>query len=178
MWLIQQCLDQWAKDGFAHSLPELIAAAEQSDRPDALLDVDHPDLMLPGEMPARINTRRREAGLPPIPETAGGAPLFASLIFHSLAARYAEVLGELAEVTGETFRTLHVVGGGGRNAFLNRLTAEATGLKLQAGHVESSTIGNFAIQMAAFDRRREQSQVLSLEEIGRCARVLERASYE
>jgi rhamnulokinase len=178
MWLIQQCLDRWDKAGYALTLPELIAGAEKAGVPDALLEVDHPELMLPGDMPGRINARRREAGLPAIPDTEACAPVFASLIFHSLAARYAEVLDKLAQVTGKSFRTLHVVGGGGRNAFLNRLTASASGLQLQAGHVESSTIGNFAIQMATFDRREKNSGPPLPKEIGNCSRVLERACYE
>jgi rhamnulokinase len=152
MWLIQQCLDHWGRQGYDLRLPGLVDAAGQIDLPDTLLDVDHPELMLPGDMPGRINERRVDAGLAAIPETAACAPVFANLIFHSVAARYAEVLRELASVTGKTLRTLHVVGGGGRNSLLNRLTAEATGLKLLAGHVESSTIGNLAIQMAVFDR--------------------------
>jgi rhamnulokinase len=142
--------------------------------------VDHPELMLPGNMPGRINARRRAAGLAAIREDASGAPAFANLIFHSLAARYAQVLRELAQVTGREARTLHVVGGGGRNRLLNRLTAEATGLKVFAGHVESSTIGNFAIQMAAYDGRSEglHREGVSIREIARCARELEAANYE
>ena len=178
MWLLRQCLDHWERAGHTFSVSDLIADAERAALPEGLLDVDHPELMLPGDMPHRINERRVEAGLLPIPEAAESAGVFASLIFHGLAKRYAEVLSELASVTGKRFTTLQVVGGGGRNAFLNRLTAAATGLKLQAGHVESSTIGNFAIQMAAFDRRGGDSGTPLLEEIGRCARVLERANYE
>jgi rhamnulokinase len=175
MWLIQQCLDQWAKEGHEQTLPDLIARAQQIAAPDALLDVDHPELMLPGEMPQRINMRRREAGLAAIPENVESAPIFAGLIFHSLAARYAEVLKDLAAITGKTLRTLHVVGGGARNALLNQLTAQACGLEVRCGHVESSTIGNFAIQMAAMNRGTAGP---SLAEIGDCSRKLEAAKYE
>ena len=178
MWLIQQCLEYWNEAGYPQDLPGLIAVAERLPSPDALLDVDHPELMLPGEMPHRINARRAEKGLPAIPVTSESAPVIASLIFHSLADRYAEVLRELAIVTGKTFRTLHVVGGGGRNKFLNRLTAEATGLVLRTGHVESSTIGNLAIQLAALGRRGNAPDSPSLEEIVRWVRVLEAASIE
>ena len=57
-------------------------------------------------------------------------PRFASLIFHSLAARYATVLRDAARLTGKRFRRLAIVGGGSLNCFLNQLTAEATGLKV------------------------------------------------
>ncbi|AXC14422.1 Rhamnulokinase [Acidisarcina polymorpha] len=178
MWLIQQCLDHWTRSGSALNLSELIEAAAKLNPPEVLLEVDHPELMLPGDMPGRINKRRAEAGLAGIPEDRDHAPAFASLIFHSLAAKYAEVLRELAQVTGKHFNTLHVVGGGGRNALLNRLTAEATGLELRLGHVESSTIGNLAIQMAVFDHRERPGASLSLEQIGLCACQLEAARYE
>jgi rhamnulokinase len=177
MWLIQQCLDHWASAGREWRLPELIDEAARLDAPDGLLEVDHPELMLPGEMPLRINRRRLAAGLAALPEGPAGAPLFANLIFHSLAARYAEVLRDLAEVTGKGFRALHVVGGGGRNALLNRLAAQATGLRLRTGHAESSTIGNLAVQMAAFDLGAKPRRV-ALEHIGACARELEAAVYE
>jgi rhamnulokinase len=175
MWLIQQCLEQWARDGHEQILADVIARAEQIGPPDALLEVDHPELMFPGNMPRRINERRAEVGLEPIREDGAGAPVYASLMFHSLAARYAEVLKDLARVTGKTFRTLHVVGGGARNALLNRLTAQATGLRIECGHIESSTIGNFAIQMAALN---SPGRSPSLAEIGACARALQPAKYE
>jgi rhamnulokinase len=40
------------------------------------------------------------------------------------------------------------VGGGSQNLYLNQLTAEATGLEVIRGSQESSTIGNFAVQLA------------------------------
>ena len=63
-------------------------------RPRDLLDVDDPDLLLPGEMPARINAQLKRSGHSAIPEGAGMAPEMTSLILHSLAARYAAVLRE------------------------------------------------------------------------------------
>jgi rhamnulokinase len=73
----------------------------------------------------------------------------ANLVLHSLAARYAEVLDAIARITGKKLRRLIIVGGGSRNLLLNRLTAERTGLEVVVGASESTTIGNFAIQMAA-----------------------------
>jgi rhamnulokinase len=78
-------------------------------------------------------------------------PRFASLIFHSLAARYATVLRDAERLTGKRFRRLAIVGGGSLNRFLNELTAEATGLKVYCGVAESATIGNFAIQLATWE---------------------------
>jgi rhamnulokinase len=73
------------------------------------------------------------------------------LVLHSLAARYAAVLESATSISGKTFKRLYIVGGGSRNALLNRLTARATGLEVLPGSIESTTMGNFAIQLAALD---------------------------
>jgi len=146
MWLLRQCIEHW-NQGF--TVPELIAEAEGLPAPDHLFEVDQEDLMLPGDVPGRINQQRRQAGFEPVDEAPENAPVFASLILHSLAARYAGVFRDLTEVTGKELRQVYIVGGGSRNKLLNRLTQQATGLTVHCGYVESATIGNFAIQMAA-----------------------------
>ncbi len=74
-----------------------------------------------------------------------------ALILHSLAARYAQVLGAIEQITGKHLKRVYIVGGGSRNEVLNRLTAKATGLDVVRGATESSTLGNFAVQMAALE---------------------------
>ena len=110
------------------SVTELIAQADGLAPPDQVFNVDEGELMLPGNVPARINEQRRQAGLDLLSEAPENAPAFTSLILHSLAARYAEVFRDLIEVTGKRLRQLYIVGGGSRNALLNRLTQDATGL--------------------------------------------------
>jgi rhamnulokinase len=155
MWLIRQCIDAWAEAGRVWAVPELVAAAEAIEKPDGLIDVDEADLLLAGQMPQRINAQRVRKGLEPLDEGAGNAPAFASLIFHSLAARYAEVLDRVAFHTEKKLKRVVVVGGGSRNKFLNRLTQEATGLEFVQGAAESSTVGNFAVQMAVLEGDRD-----------------------
>lgn len=151
MWLLKQTLEQLCPNEDAWTVPELVAAAETLPASDHPLDVDDPELLLAGGMASRINAQRAAHGLPPIPEHGSAMPQFANLIFHSLAARYAEVLGNAQRLTGKTFAKVAIVGGGSRNRFLNRLTAEATGLEVYRGVAESSTIGNFAIQLATLE---------------------------
>jgi rhamnulokinase len=151
MWLLKQTLEQLCPDETQWTMRDLIAAAELLPAPDGLLDVDDPDLLLAGAMASRINTQRRRRGFAAIEETPPAMPRFASLIFHSLAARYADVLRDAELLTGKRFKRLAIVGGGSLNGFLNRLTADATGLEVHCGAAESSTIGNFAIQLATWE---------------------------
>lgn len=155
MWLIRQCSDEWTARGRTWPIAELCAAAENTPCPEGLLDVDDADLLLPERMPQRINAQRVKRGLAPLDESPANAPQFASLIFHSLAARYAKVLDRVALLTGKRLKRLFIVGGASQNAFLNRLTAEATHLEVFRGSPESSTVGNFAVQLATLEGSRD-----------------------
>jgi rhamnulokinase len=151
MWLVRQCIDGWAEDGRVWTVPELAAAAETVPEPNGLLDVDDPELLLAGRMPERINVQRTREGFEPLDVRPESAPVFASLIFHSLAIRYAQVLDRVAFHSGKKLKRLFIVGGGSQNDFLNRLTEQATGLEVFRGSAESSTVGNFAVQLAVLE---------------------------
>jgi len=178
MWLIRQCTDQWALDGKVWPVAELVAASEKVACPAGLLDVDEPDLLLPERMPQRINAQRLAHGLVPLDESPANAPEFASLIFHSLAARYAEVLDRVALITGKRLKRLFIVGGASQNAFLNRLTAEATGLEVFRGAPESSTVGNFAVQLATLEGSRDAVTGAYAEPVARWAGLFIEALHE
>jgi rhamnulokinase len=149
MWLLRQCLDEWESRGSSWSVHDLLQECASRPAPATLIDVDDPELLVPGNMLEKINAQ--------LQRHVGGAtssddldsPAVANLVLHSLAARYAEVLDAIARITGKKLRRLIIVGGGSRNLLLNRLTAERTGLEVVVGASESTTIGNFAIQMAA-----------------------------
>ncbi|HEX6771141.1 MAG TPA: FGGY-family carbohydrate kinase [Acidobacteriaceae bacterium] len=151
MWLLKQTIAQLCPNEQEWPMHEMLAAAEQLPSPHVLLDVDDSDLLLPGSMAARINAQRKRHGLAAIGETSSAMPQFASLICHSLAARYAAVLRDAERLTGRRFLRLAIVGGGSLNHFLNRLTAQATGLEIFCGVPEGSTVGNFAIQLATWE---------------------------
>ena len=149
MWMIRQCLEHWEGQGVSWNLDHLLEACAKLPDPEFLLEVDDPDLLQPGNMVSRINAQLTRTGRLAFSEQPDAAPLVANLIFHSLAARYAEVLTDLEQTTGKRFRRLLIVGGGSRNKLLNLLTARATGLEVTTGPTECATIGNFAVQLAA-----------------------------
>lgn len=149
MWILKQCMDEWCAQGREIDLPRLIAGAAQVDSIPGLIDVDTPELLLAGDMPARINRELSGLGLVPIADEPGNEAIFARVIFASLASRYAAVLRHLQSLTGRSFQRITILGGGSRNSLLSRLTEESTGLPVFAGEAEGSTLGNFAVQLAA-----------------------------
>jgi rhamnulokinase len=151
LWLLRQCMDTWCAAGATLTIPEIVLAAESIPALAHLIDISDPDLLLQGDMPARINAQLRRRSLPELDPSPANAPAIASLIFHSLAATYAEVLTQLKQLTGKRLRHLHIVGGGSQNQLLNRLTEQATGLTVKDTETESSTLGNFAVQLATLE---------------------------
>jgi len=106
-------------------------------------------LLLDGKMPERINQELKGRGLPPISDVAGNEPVFARVIFESLAMRYAAALANLEKMLGRRLTGIHMLGGANRNKLLVQLTEKRTGLPVEIGQTESTTIGNLAVQLAA-----------------------------
>ena len=84
-------------------------------------------------------------------------------IFRSLALRCRQVIESLSNVAPEPIRTLNVIGGGSRNAFLMQYLADCLGIRVVCGPVEGTAMGNALIQAKAagladtLDRLREIS---------------------
>ena len=73
----------------------------------------------------------------------------AASAYHSLALAYKKTVAELEEITGRTFRSIAIVGGGAKDDFLDSLAARYTGLDVTAGPSEGTAIGNLIYQMIA-----------------------------
>jgi rhamnulokinase len=149
MWMLKQCLEDWRKAGRPWAIGDLVAEAASCEARPGIVPVDAPSLLLDGDMPARLNEQLRACGCATIDDCPGNEPVFARMIFESLAARYAEALRNLAELIGESLQRIYVLGGGAQNCLLTQLTAERTGLLVETCDPESSTLGNFAVQLAA-----------------------------
>ena len=151
MWLLRQCMDEWEANGVVWKLEDLLRECQSLAPPTHLIDVDSPDLMVPGAAVAKINAQLTSAGANPLVADSLGVPIIANLIFHSLAERYATVLRLIEATAKKKLRRVFIVGGGNKNLLLNRLTREKSGLDVVLSSSESTTIGNFAIQLAALD---------------------------
>ena len=67
--------------------------------------------------------------------------------YHSLAKSYDEAVKEIENVTEKQFNTIHIVGGGCQDEYLNALTRDYTGKSVTAGPVEATATGNIVSQI-------------------------------
>jgi len=113
-----------------------------------LIDPDDPSFLAPGDMPARIAAFCKKTGqMPPADESS-----MTRCAFESLALKYRWTVERLESILGTPIRSIHVVGGGARNALLCQFTADACGRRVQAGPVEATAAGNVLLQMMAWGR--------------------------
>src|SRR5947207_12097317 len=92
-----------------------------------------------------------------LPESAGRDRVV-RCILDSLARSTASVISELGRFLGRPMSLVTVVGGGSRNALLNRLTEEACGVPVVAGPVEATALGNALVQGVALGRFRDLAE--------------------
>lgn len=144
LWFLQRCGTEWAGGGPADHRG-LAAMAEAAPPFRAFIDPDHPGLDNPPSMEEAIRGFLKSTGQ----DDGVGRPVIVRGILEGLALRYAEVIGNLEAATGGTINRVHVVGGGARNAPLNRFTACATGLPVIAGPAEATAAGNVLVQAFA-----------------------------
>jgi rhamnulokinase len=169
MWLLRQCMEEWEQRGIRLSFQEMLSRCASLPVPAALIDIDDPQLMVPGHAIQKINAQLERLGQPEFTLDDASIPSLANTIFHSMAARYTEVLAWIAKITGKKLRRLFIVGGGSQNSLLNQLTAKSTGLEIVLGSAESTTIGNFAVQMAALERNPIESTGVSVNSVAKWA---------
>lgn len=79
-----------------------------------------------------------------VPQTVGE---IAAVIYNSLGKCYGDTVKEIEAITGNTYDTIYVVGGGANAGYLNELTAKYTQKKVSAGPTEATAIGNITVQM-------------------------------
>lgn len=145
MWLLEQCRATWSHQGKEYTYEELISMTERAVQSPAVIDPDAAEFAAPADMPQAIRAWCVAHG---VPSPADNAAMM-RLIFDSLAAKYADVLGKLQQLAPFEIECLYVIGGGAQNDLLNRMTADAIGIPVVAGPVEATTLGNIMIQARA-----------------------------
>jgi rhamnulokinase len=143
LWVLSESLRSWGLD--AAGLPDLLAGAEAVDAFGPVVDLDAPEFLPPGDMPARVEAACRATGQRP-PDSREA---LVRCVLESLALAYRRNVRRAASLSGQAVDVVHVVGGGSRNELLCRLTADACGVPVLAGPVEAAALGNVLVQARA-----------------------------
>jgi rhamnulokinase len=142
MWLIQEVQRIWEEEGLKYSWPEMVEMARKSEPFKFLINPDDSMFLNPRNMVQAVRDYCYQ--------TAQGTPQNSGetirCIYDSLALKYRYTLEQIREVSDRPVETIHIIGGGANNHFLNQLTADATGLRVIAGPTEATVIGNILIQ--------------------------------
>jgi rhamnulokinase len=145
LWLLQETRRELIQQGHKVDYSDLVHAAQNAAPLRSLVDPNASEFLKPGQMIEKIQTFCRRTDQP-IPDEA---PSLARCILESLALSYATHLDQLSHLLGKKLEVLHVVGGGSQNRLLNQFTANASGLRVTAGPVEATALGNLLIQAIA-----------------------------
>ncbi len=143
LWLLQECQRAWARDGQPQQYDALLASIDDTPPRAPLIDPDDLRFLAPDDMPAAINAYLREHGEPQLHSPAE----FTACVLQSLVLRYCQALRQLERITGVEVSTIHVLGGGSRNAPLNQWLADAFGAPVVAGPTEATALGNALMQL-------------------------------
>ncbi len=143
LWMLQNIRRELGQTRFDFEL--LAKLAESAADYPGRVDVNDGRFLAPDNMQEAVRVVLRENGFKEKPTAAQTL----SCVYHSLAESYAEAVRGLEKITGRAFTSLNIVGGGSQDAYLNQLTADATGLPVYAGPTEGTAIGNIAVQMIA-----------------------------
>ncbi|MCR4885012.1 MAG: rhamnulokinase [Clostridiales bacterium] len=135
MWIVNRLRDELCPDG---DWKEILAEAEAS-RFEETVDANAQMFLAPKSMKDAF-----DEALKTTPQKAGD---YFRCAYRSLALSYMNAIQELQHNTGCHYDKLYIVGGGAKNAFLNRLTEEATGKEVIALPIEATALGNLRIQM-------------------------------
>jgi rhamnulokinase len=142
LWLVQECARDLARSGPSVSYDRLTDLAQEAEPFRTLIDPGHAPFGQPGEMVEKIRDFARATGQPE-PYDPGRV---VRCCLESLALAYRATLAQLERVLEQRFEVIHVLGGGGRNRLLNRMTADATGRQVVVGPYEATAAGNVLVQ--------------------------------
>ena len=137
--------EQRQATGKKWSFPDLIAEAEKEEGFPSMVDVNASCFLAPESMIQAIKDECARTGQV-VPETVGQ---IMQCVYTSLSVCYRDAIKALQGLTGKKYTSINIVGGGCQDGYLNRRTAQATGLTVFAGPVEGTAIGNLLVQMIA-----------------------------
>jgi len=148
LWIFESCRREWKNRGIDLGYEEIIREISGRNGFAALIFPDDERFLNPPSMLDALRRQMSETG-----QTFDEDPIaMAKTIVDSLAFRYASVLRSIGSLTGQKLEGIQILGGGGRNRYLNQMTANASGLTVKAGLYEATVVGNVLVQAIAAGR--------------------------
>lgn len=141
LWLIQESRRQWIREGKDVTFASLEQDALKEEAFRSFIDPDAPDFVSPGNLPQRVKDFCARTNQP-IPENIGQVM---RCIYESLAMKYRYSKENIMKITGKDCKAINIIGGGTKDKFLCQLTANACGVKVVAGPIEATALGNIAV---------------------------------
>lgn len=139
LWMIQSVKKEFEED---LSFAEICERASK-ETIDSIVDCNDDCFLATQSMIKAVQDFCRATGQT-VPQTVGE---IAAVIYNSLGKCYGDTVKEIEAITGNTYDTIYVVGGGANAGYLNELTAKYTGKNVSAGPTEATAIGNITVQM-------------------------------
>lgn len=157
--ILMAVLNDTGSDARAMSIGEALEMAESVTLPSTMVfDVEEP-AFLRGGGERRAILEWFGARDAPAPQNL---PELVRCVLESLAESFARSVRALADLVGSQPTSIHIVGGGSKNALLCQLTADRSGLPVLAGPAEAAAIGNALVQYGV-----DHGQLDSLEALRR-----------
>ncbi len=143
LWLIQETRRQLIWEGREMSYAQLEQEALKAPAFQCFIDPDSPEFLKPGRLIDKVKGLCQATGQH-VPQNIGEVM---RCIYESLAMKYRNVFEYLCDAGGKRYPQINVVGGGTKDGFLCQLTADACGVKVVAGPIEATAMGNIAVQL-------------------------------
>ncbi len=142
LWIFESCRKEWERIGVKTEYDNLLDKVKEIEEFCGFIFPDDERFLNPKSMLEAIESQLKQTG-----QTVYKNPVrIAKIILDSLAFRYASVLQTIENLTEQQIKGLQIVGGGGRNEYLNQMTANASGKTVKAGLTEATVIGNALVQ--------------------------------
>lgn len=142
LWMIQQVKSVYDD---RYSFSDFVDMAKETIHFPSRVDVNDASFLSPENMIDAIRCYCKDTKQA-IPESPGE---MASVIFNSLVDSYQQTMTEIETLTNDTYHTINIIGGGGKNALINQLLANQSGKEIHVGPTEATAVGNIIAQMIA-----------------------------
>lgn len=148
LWLIQEIRRNFRREGKEYSYNDMEQLARKEPAYTCFIDPDAPEFAIPGDIPGKIRHYCKTTGQT-IPQTDGA---LVRCIYESLSMKYRYAIEQIQENTKKQFAVLHLLGGGTKDSFLCRMTADVLRIPVIAGPTEATALGNIMLQLIALGK--------------------------